>query len=186
MDTYKTIKPNGTIIYRDHEHQYHRDRGPAVQIPNSGVEIWYQHGQMHRVDGPAYVNNQKTILKQDHTVVHGITTQYQIWYQHGLRHRENGPAFITNYSATWFHHGELHNLNGPAVINFEFDQSIDIELLANYNDNSHMLHQKFRMISCEWVINRTPRGDIHDWCEDQNFTYPLTDQQLFELKLQFF
>lgn len=47
--------------------------------------IWYDHGEIHRIDGPAIIHFFK-----------GVKT-YEEWRIRGVCHRENGPA-ITNYT----------------------------------------------------------------------------------------
>lgn len=42
----------GNIQFLDANYQPHRDDGPAIICPN-GSRYWYQHGQLHRVGGPA-------------------------------------------------------------------------------------------------------------------------------------
>lgn len=36
----------------DQENRLHADNGPAVTDPD-GSWVWYSHGQIHRLDGPA-------------------------------------------------------------------------------------------------------------------------------------
>jgi len=48
----------------------------TVKVYDNGSKSWYQHGQLHRADGPAieWANGSKH------------------WYQNGKRHRADGPA----------------------------------------------------------------------------------------------
>jgi len=43
-----------------------------------GTKVWYQHGKLHRSDGPAVISPDGT----------------EFWYQHGKLHRSDGPASI--------------------------------------------------------------------------------------------
>ena len=55
-------------------------------------QIWYQHGVVHREDGPAVMCN----------------GGYQAWYLHGKHHREDGPAVVYgDGDQSWYLHGML-------------------------------------------------------------------------------
>ena len=70
---------------------------------------WYQNGEMHRDDGPAFITR------------HGEKK----WFQHGKLHRENGPAGITEYGTKyWYLNDKLHRIDGPAVIISKYDSII--------------------------------------------------------------
>ncbi len=61
---------------------------------------WHQHGQLHRIDGPAveYANGNK------------------IWYVNNEMHREDGPAIeFANGDKEWWVNGQLHRTDGPAI-----------------------------------------------------------------------
>lgn len=61
----------------------HRDGDlPAVYRKDSDrTSLWYQHGNLHRLNGPAEIG-------------HG----YKIWYQNGIKHRVDGPAIEYTFS----------------------------------------------------------------------------------------
>lgn len=65
------------IEWRDDNHEYHRDDGPAL-IEVDGARWWFQHGKRHRDGGPA-------VIKADGT---------QEWRQYNQLHRDDGPAVI--------------------------------------------------------------------------------------------
>ena len=64
-------------------------------------EAWYQNGNLHREDGPAWIR-----YRPDGSV------EIESWYRNGERHREDGPAF-TEYRPDgsveieeWYWHDE--------------------------------------------------------------------------------
>lgn len=66
-------------------------------------EIEYRNskGNLHREDGPAYIEYDGT----------------EHWFYDGKRHREDGPAITTwNGWKRWYRHGRLHRTDGPAVM----------------------------------------------------------------------
>jgi hypothetical protein len=71
-----------------------------VTVENDGSILWYQNGQLHRLDGPAfeYVSGSK------------------FWYQNGVYHRVDGPAVEwANGFKAWYQNGKPHRLDGPAI-----------------------------------------------------------------------
>ena len=104
-------KEDGTKIWYDADGKYHRDGGPAVIYPKSirrpnGGTMWYQHGQLHRDDGPA----------EDEGV-------YKAWYQHGKQHRDDGPATeFEDGSYGWWKNDQLHRKDGPAAYTKQDDK----------------------------------------------------------------
>lgn len=61
---------------------------------------WYQHGYLHREDGPAYES----------------ADGYKKWVWLNKLHREDGPAVeYPNGDQEWYRHGKLHREDGPAV-----------------------------------------------------------------------
>jgi hypothetical protein len=58
-----------------------------IKTDEYGTRRYFQHGKLHRVDGPAieYANGDK------------------YYYQHGERHRDDGPAveFADGYKEWW-------------------------------------------------------------------------------------
>ena len=80
----------------------HRENGPAV-IWNDGEHEWFNHGEYHRLDGPAVIN--------------GV---YRAWFINGKLHRLDGPAIIDVDRQEWFIDGELHRIDGPAVITGDY------------------------------------------------------------------
>lgn len=82
--------------------QYHRENGPAIELPNGGSS-WYHEGKLHRVDGPAIIFH-----------------DYEAWYKEGQLHRLDGPATIKkDGSYSWYKEGLLHCEIGPAIKNEE-------------------------------------------------------------------
>ena len=65
------------------------------------MEYINEHGQLHRLDGPAYVSRNGT----------------KEWYQNDLLHRVDGPAIEhKNGHRAWYQNGLPHRLDGPAAI----------------------------------------------------------------------
>ena len=67
----------------------------------SNIRYCNEHGQLHRLDGPALIHP------------NGDT----FWYFNGKHHRTDGPAIIYSdgYQA-YLVNGKLHRLDGPAII----------------------------------------------------------------------
>ena len=55
-----TTHVSGDKYWRNKEGQFHRDDGPAIELPN-GKKEWYQNGELHHIDGPAveYADGEK-------------------------------------------------------------------------------------------------------------------------------
>lgn len=183
---FKTVKSDGTVIYRNSDGQYHCDHGPAVYMPEQKIEIWYNNGLMHREDGPAFIVDTETNLKFNNEYVENIKTKRRNWYQHGFKHRTDGPAEVTNFYIKWYHRGVLHNTDGPARIVFDFDEPVDINMLENYDKFAEKIHRTCYINDINWIIDGEICDEIDEWIVDKKFTYPLSDPELFELKLQFF
>ena len=70
------------------------------EIDEYGNKKWYQHGKLHREDGPAveYADGFKEL------------------YQHGKLHRSDGPAieFIDGHKE-WGVEGQQHRVDGPRL-----------------------------------------------------------------------
>ena len=78
------IDQHGTKTWYQHG-KVHRDNGPAIERSN-GDKSWYQHGKIHRAAGPAYKTASGT----------------KIWYKHSLVHRADGPAIeYANGDKSW-------------------------------------------------------------------------------------
>jgi len=71
-------------------------------IDTYGHRRWYNSdGQLHRTDGPAFIDADGT----------------QHWYLCGLCHRKDGPAVIyADGTQDWYINGKHHRTDGPAVI----------------------------------------------------------------------
>ena len=96
--------------------QLHRGRGmPAVILGDGtctdqpGVLQYWEHGKLHRVDGPA-TTLQEGSDPYDGGV--GLGPVLPAWYFEGKLHREGGPA----YKDTYYRHGVVHRDDGPAVV----------------------------------------------------------------------
>lgn len=78
------------VVSKDDNGVPHNETGHAVEISPS-TKIWYYHGLLHRVDGPAYFNEDNS---------------YEEWWLHGKRHRVNGPAIkYPDGKASWWVNG---------------------------------------------------------------------------------
>ncbi len=89
--------------WRNTDGNFHRIGGPAIVNKSLGYSYWYQHGKLHRTDGPA-------------VVLSGEDGRNEWWYE-GQRHRTNGPALVYNngYRTEWWYLGMLHRVDGPAI-----------------------------------------------------------------------
>jgi hypothetical protein len=97
-DLVKTVRPDGTVKWRNKEGKLHREDGPACEYP-SGAKEWYRDGKLHRDDGPAkeYPTQQR-------------------WYRNGHLHRDDGPAIVdADGTREWYRNGRQHRDDGPAV-----------------------------------------------------------------------
>jgi len=79
-----------------------RQGAPALET-DDGSNYWLEQGQLHRQDGPAYVN---------------LADDESIWYQRGQKHREDGPAVECEGDREWFVNGQRHRdpADGPAIM----------------------------------------------------------------------
>ena len=76
----------------------HRTGAPAMIT--EGAAQWYQHGRLHRLDGPAveYANGDCE------------------WWVNDCPHRVDGPAVVSKSRQEWWVDGERHRVDGPAVV----------------------------------------------------------------------
>ncbi len=80
---------------------------PVKTTHENGTRGWYQHGKLHRDDGPAFIWADGT----------------QEWYQHGKLHRDEAAAWIgADGTQGWYQHGKLHRVDGPAWVNIDGTQ----------------------------------------------------------------
>ena len=92
-----------------------------------------------------------------------ISLEY--WFQNGKCHREDGPAYIDYYKSgkidyeEWYLHGKLHRTDGPAII-------------------QHKTSRK------KWFLRRV-RIHPEEWLEENNYKWPLSEDQQTELLLRF-
>lgn len=86
------IRTDGTKVWKNNSHQFHRLTGPAVEYVN-GAKMWYRNGKLHREDGPA------TICENGD----------RWWYKNGKHHREDGPAIenIDGNKSWWLNDKQL-------------------------------------------------------------------------------
>ena len=114
-------KKNVYELHFDEQGKFHHDSKPAVHIYGF-VEIWYQHGQIHRdCDKPAFI-----LTGYRHAFIRTLTKRYKLplfevnckaWYQYGKLHRLNNPAKIAeNGIQSYYFQGQFHNNYGPAMI----------------------------------------------------------------------
>ena len=85
-----TRRRDGVVEWRTARRVLHRVGGPAVIRPGPKFEEWYQHGKLHREDGPAIIDYYGS----------------QYWFLNGKRHRTDGPA-VVHHDGTlqWYEHG---------------------------------------------------------------------------------
>jgi hypothetical protein len=85
-----TVRPGGSIEWRNKEGKYHREDGPAREWPAQDAKAWYRNGKLHRDDGPAMVG-----------------PLGKSWHRNGKRHREEGPAVEhADGRKEWYRHGK--------------------------------------------------------------------------------
>ena len=99
LSGYVVTQSDGTVEYRNAVGQTHRIDGPAVVDPDGSL-MWYRNDRLHREDGAA--------------IIHPDGEEH--WYQNGKRHRIDGPAIIHHDGEQhWYQQGLLHRIDGPAV-----------------------------------------------------------------------
>jgi hypothetical protein len=79
-----------------------------IKTDEYGTRRYFQHGELHRDDGPAieFADGEKH------------------YYQHGERHRDDGPAIEdADGNKFYYQHGELHRDDGPAITWADGDKS---------------------------------------------------------------
>jgi len=82
-----------------HPYWYHYQ--PPKTIGKVSYKYYNSEGKLHRIYGPAYVNQAYHIEE---------------WFKEGKHHRLNGPAVIHNSNYYWLKDGEYHRLGGPAIV----------------------------------------------------------------------
>ncbi|MDE1152407.1 MAG: hypothetical protein PW788_07715 [Micavibrio sp.] len=93
-----TTDSNGTVRWFE-DGQPHRDDGPAYEAVN-GDKFWFSRGQLHRDDGPAMERSDGS----------------RFWHRHGQRHREDGPSEEhASGEKCWYRNDRLHREDGPAI-----------------------------------------------------------------------
>jgi hypothetical protein len=68
-------------------------------IKENGVYYHWVLDKLHRVDGPAVINEKDKVEE---------------WYLNGQRHRIGGPAFDAPNVQVWMEHNQIHRIDGPA------------------------------------------------------------------------
>lgn len=76
------VRPDGSQCWYDDFGDHHRDDGPAVITPENG-ELYYHHGILHRLDGPAMMIYYPQIDACDHRYfIHGkeySKKEFEFW-----------------------------------------------------------------------------------------------------------
>lgn len=88
-----SIDNGDSISWYNDSNQRHRVDGPAIIWKDDGEQLWYQHGVLHREDGPAieFADGSKE------------------WYFRGLMHRIGGPALEDIYgNDEWCLNGQCY------------------------------------------------------------------------------
>ena len=118
---------------------------PEYITDHEGGKQWRLHGQLHRVDGPAWISTEGTKSWYQNDLLHRVdgpavehSNGSRHWYLNGKRHREDGPAFYdietaliyahpspnirprtpsspANGSSHWYLNGKRHREDGPSV-----------------------------------------------------------------------
>ena len=94
--------------YLNEHGQLHRLDGPAI-IHLNGAQQWWAHGQLHRTDGPSRVWPNGT----------------QEWHYNGKRHRTDGPAVLlaNGYCEWWFNGRQVDRLTHMLLVNQQNTQT---------------------------------------------------------------
>lgn len=74
-DETMTSNSDGSITYYDNHGQLHRLGGPAIIYLDGDIEYWI-HGNLHRIGAPAFMTPDGA----------------ESWWLHGNCHRTDGPA----------------------------------------------------------------------------------------------
>jgi hypothetical protein len=84
------------------------------EIDEYGNKYWWQHGSIHRDDGPA-------IEWSDGD---------KVWYQHGKCHRDDGPAImLVNKKYDWYLHGNHLSLDEWLnEVNISYEEKVMMKL----------------------------------------------------------
>jgi len=81
---------------------------PEYSVDADGTQLWRVNGQLHRIDGPAFI----------------WTDGSQEWWVRDQQHRLAGPAIIrADGTQAWCENGQLHRIDGPAVIHADGTQA---------------------------------------------------------------
>lgn len=123
--TEPTLHHEGTArVWRLPDGRTHRLTGPAVLDEAKSLEEWWEHGERHRTDGPAYTS--PTMVgwwfrgyrhRDDGPACENLTNGVLQWYVHGDRHRDGAPAITGGgFPDEWWTRGQQHRLDGPAVV----------------------------------------------------------------------
>jgi uncharacterized protein (UPF0305 family) len=89
MQEIKKFK-NSIEYYNDGE--LHRDDDlPAIEHAD-GTKVWFQHGEIHRDNGPAFQ----------------LSNGIKVWYKNGQRHRLDGPAHEGINKSLWYIEGKQY------------------------------------------------------------------------------
>ena len=131
LSGYVVTQSDGTVEYRNAVGQTHRIDGPAVVDPDGSL-MWYRDDRLHREDGPAIVYSDG----EEH------------WYQNGRLHRTDGPAIIlADGEEHWYQNGVWHRTDGPAVI---------------HADGSKAWYVRGSIMPYTLVQHLATLGDVHD------------------------
>jgi hypothetical protein len=96
----RTVNRRGEVVWRNKDGEYHRIDGPAV-VRDDGTIMWYKNGCYHRVGGPAITYSDGS----------------KMWFVNGQRHREDGPAVDdADGQKEWWLKDKRHRLDGPALV----------------------------------------------------------------------
>jgi hypothetical protein len=86
---------------------------------------WYKHGRLHRLDGPAVIDEEGHMAWYKDGQLHCLSGPAKIdaydsrknrWYKNGEFHRLDGPAYTEGGKEYWYKDGQLHREDGPAII----------------------------------------------------------------------
>jgi hypothetical protein len=81
-----------------------------------GITRVYQHGLLHKVDGPAVftANKDWKLFNNENDIAE--------WWIKGKKHRIDGPAVIKKYKKKWYQDGQKHRIGGPAIEDINYTE----------------------------------------------------------------
>lgn len=144
----------------------HRDDGPAIIVygnkKEENIEIWYQYGKLHRLNGPAVIDP-KQLKWYKNDKLHRIDSPAHIFVEiyDEEKHKDDYKIIKTEiicnvkyaiFGEQWYQNDKLHRIGGPAKIS-----SNDNYIMIKYLYPSIDLKSNNKRLYEEWYQN----GELH-------------------------